>query len=411
MSRAPDLRDHLATVPGGPATPGIARLVAAGSETALERFDDPTLLLEGKVNVIALDAVVQRFGTRWPMRRDQVYDHVERTLQRQLGVFGYYARISETDFLIAQPDLSRFAGQACCLRYLREILGHFLGAAHLADDGVHEVTRISPDGIEARKVNARQVEDAEELEISARRGSDAAKRRSIDEWSPFVAADGRSIRVSCALEPVYELKNYSRIGFRLARRVLLTETEEPLGPTEIANLARVDIVRIDMATIVRGLERLSAQSGGERQPSVIVPVSYTSLSSQRGRAEIVGAFKDARALVKRGVICELCDIEGVPQGALLSAVSLIRPFSLFMVGRLSNATPSLIASLRESGLQALAFECSSSLDQAEFEAWAKNTIAAARRVVRSILIYGADSAGTAALAGLLGATHASVRSL
>lgn len=411
MDTALDTQRRSASAPGGASAPNVARMAAAGLETSLERFNDPVLLAEGKVNVIALDAVVQRFGTRWPMRRDQVYDHVDRTLQRQLGVGGYYARVSETDFLIAQPDLSRFAGQACCLRYLREILGHFLGEAHLANDGVHEVTRVSADGVEARKVNARQVEEAEELEISERRSANDGARRSLDQWSPFTASDGRSIRVSCVLEPVYELKNYSRIGFRLARRVLLTETEEALAPADIANLARVDIIRIDMATIVRGLERLASQNGGERQPSVIIPVSYTSLSSQRGRAEIVGAFKDARALVKRGVICELCDIEGVPQGALLSAVSLIRPFSLFIVGRLGSGAPPSVAALKGAGLQAIAFECPPHQDEAEFEDWATQRINAAKRVVRSVLLYGANSAGTAGVAALLGATHASVRSL
>jgi hypothetical protein len=393
-------------------------MVGAGVASALERFDDPDLLEEGKVNIISLDAVVDRFGSRWLHRRDQVYDHVERTLQRQIGLHGYSARISETDFLVAQPDLSRFAAQAGCLRCLREILGHFLGEAHLADHGVHEVTKVAPGAVEARQVDARAVAAAAAIEPAAPTPAppappvapQPAPALSVDLWSPFVAAGGQAIRVSCALEPVYELKTYGRIGFRLVRRVLDARTGEPLAPAEIANLARSDIIRIDMATIARGLERLSQRGKAERQPSVIIPVSYSSLASQRGRAQIVGAFKNARALVERGVICEIGDIEGAPPAALLDAVSLIRPFSLFIIGKLANPTYQVVAGLKDAGLQGLAIERRSD-DERGFAEWAEEAVRAARTVVRSVLVWRAGAANEAAMAGVMGATHASVRAL
>ena len=39
-------------------------------------------------------------------------------------------------------------------------------------------------------------------------------------WSPFVASNGQHVRVSCTLEPVFEVKRHTRIGYRLRRRVL-----------------------------------------------------------------------------------------------------------------------------------------------------------------------------------------------
>ncbi|MET3528695.1 hypothetical protein [Phenylobacterium koreense] len=410
MDPGSGLHDLSAESTRAPEALPVERLVSAGLEATLERFDDPALLSEGKVSVISLEAVSQRFGAKWPVRRSQVYDHVARTLQRHLGVQGYYARVSETDYLIAQPALSRFAGQANCLRYLREILGHFLGEAHLADDGVHQVTRVTQKAVEARKVDARHVEEAERREIAASRPAASGQGRSVVQWSPFVAADGRSLHVSCALEPVYELKSYARIGMRLTRRVLSDETGETLTAAEVANLARADIIRIDIATIARGVERLSVQDGDSREQCLIVPISYTTLSSQRGRAEIVTVFKSARSRVKRGVICEIGDIEGVPHGALASTVSLIRPFALLVVGRIAaNAPSALIVQLKGVGLQGLAFECPGHQREAEFAEWATKSIGAAKHVARSVLIYGADSAGKAGLAGVLGASHASLR--
>lgn len=391
---------------------GATRHMDDGLGNALEQFNDPALLDEGKISIIALDAVVERFGARWATRRDQVYDHVERTLEKYLGLQGYFLRVSETDFLICQPHLGRFAGQASSVRYLREILSHFLGDARLADDCVHLVNKLTGEAVQATKVDARKVEIAEVREEQERKQAEAeaaaAAAGTLDRWSPFVAADGRTVRVSCSLEPVFELKGFGRIGFRMARRVLVVGTEEELSPAAINNLSTSDILKIDLATVGRGLDRLRAEAEGERQPSLIVPVSFTSLSSQKGRKEIYDVLKEASSLVKRGVIVEVCDIEGVPQGALLSVVALVRPHAIFVVGRLNVTPPVGIAALKGAGLQAVSFECPRHAGETEFMAWAKASIDAAKQLAKSVLVYRTASARDAGLAAIMGATHASV---
>src|SRR4051794_36436829 len=86
------------------------RLTSVDLAAAVGPFSDAGLLTEGKVNLIALDAIVERLGARWALRRDQIHDHVDRRIQRRLGAKGYHLRVSETDILICQPDLGRFAG-------------------------------------------------------------------------------------------------------------------------------------------------------------------------------------------------------------------------------------------------------------------------------------------------------------
>jgi hypothetical protein len=234
---------------------------------------------------------------------------------------------------------------------------------------------------------------------------------AVDRWTPFVASDGRRVRVSCVLEPVFELKNYGRIGNRIARRVLAMDTEEPLTIAQIQNLSRGDIERIDLATIARGLDRLRAESGDDRQLSLIIPVSFISLSHRHGRAALSDMFREARTLVRAGIICEVCDIEGVPQNALLSATSLIKPDCMFLIGRLAAAPDKALGNLRDAGLQAVSFEApQGSPEDAEFLAWAKTAIGAAKRAARSVMIYRINSPRLAGVAALLGATHASLRS-
>jgi hypothetical protein len=391
----------------------VNRLVASDHAAQLQQFNSE-LLLEGKVNLMSLEALAAGLGDRWQRHRPQVHERVEHMLRKELGAGDFFMRVSDTDFLICQPDMGRFSGQAAILRYLREIMHRFLGDSAEADACVHQVTKLAGGEIVAERIDARRAEREGALEQAARARAaqdDAPQGRTMDRWSPFVASDGREMRVSCTLEPVFELKTFGRIGFRLARRVLVVGSEEEVPAAMVRNLSRADILRIDLATIARGLDRIRSDGDEDRQPSLIVPVSYINLSHPQSRTEIVALLKEASALVKQGIICEMCDIEGVPHGAMFSAVSLIRPFALFIVGRLDTTPPlsATLAQLKGVGLQALSLLSPPNQSEADFTVWAKSTIDTAKRVTKSVLIYRVDSARTAGLAGLLGASHASVR--
>ena len=395
------------------APPAITRVVSAGVEDALKRFGDPSLLAAGKVNVISLEILEARFGARWELRRDQVYDFARRVLERGVGAGGFSTRVSTTDFFIVHPDLGRLAGQAACLRYLREILNHFLGEDQMAAAGVLQVTKITDGRIEAQRMDERAEVHAEGDEeeppppASATPG-EGTPAKTVDQWTPFVAADGRGLRVTASLEPVYEMKGFTRIGFRMIRRVIVIRTEEELSPQQVAMLSTADLLRVDLATVARGIDRLRGEPTGERQLSLVVPLSFTSLSSYKGRAEFVKQLKEAGSLVRLGVVCEISDVDDVPPGALLAATSLLRPFTLLLVGRLTSTEPAAVVRLEGCGLQALSFECPPGLSGAELVRWGTVTIRAAKRVAKSVMIYRAGSPRDAATLGSLGASHVSM---
>ena len=392
---------------------GVARFAGADAELALERIQASPMLAEGKVCLLGLDAVRDRLGARWPGRREMVHQYIQGALRRQLGPHGFFVRISETDFLVAQPGVGRLEGQAYCLNCLREVLTYFLGEALISDLVVCEVTTVVGDQIGARKLDSVAVEtEARKVQFEARQQPGAAPPRysliSQDRWTPFVAHDGRRLRASCQLEPVFQLKTYGRIGYRLTRRVLVLPGETPLSQAEQRQLTGADIERIDFATLARGMNRLEQEAGGELQPSLILPVSFGTLSSHRGRAMLVEFFRAAQLSVQRGLICEVCDIEGVPPSTLLAATSLMRPFCLFIVGRLAAAPPAPLVALKDAGLQGLSIECPGDLVSDEaFSAFAKAVTTAARPVGKSVLFYGVAGPRQVAMASLYGATHAS----
>ncbi len=395
---------------------GATRLVSDAATVAVERFSDPAFLASGKVNVISLETIQQRFGDRWPSRKSQVFTFVERLLARSLGRRGVFVRASDMDYLVVHSELGRLASQAACLCYLREILSNFVGDDQDAPIGIRQVTQITHGRLQTCEIDAVEAEaslsagahDGDPAQATAFSEESDLAPRAVNQWTPFVAIDGRRLRVSATLEPVYELKGFTRIGFRMIRRVITIATAEELSAPQVTALSAGDILRADLATITRGIDRLRLEAQGERQLSLVVPVSFTSLSSQRGRTELIAPLKEAGSLVRLGVICEILDIEGVPPGALQAATALVRPFSLLVAGRLNGGSLGAMERLRGAGLQALSFECPQNLGEAEFLSWATATIAAAKRVAKSVVVYRVASSERAAALASLGATHVSL---
>ena len=426
-----------------PASPPVLKLDPADLAEVLDRLGDPSALSAGLVNVIGLEGVAERFGSRWSVRSELVHQHVERMLHRHLGDDVVFQRIGEAHYVVVQSGCTRLQAQALCLRCMREILHHFVGEVRLRDLRLHEVTRVSNNEIVGHKVEfaAGAGDEPETGESRSFVGSDglgedrlgpairfaaspedAAGSRSfaprrpalpaapsllpVSQWTPFVASNGRTVKVSCSLEPVIKLSNSERIGFRLARQVL--GAQGPFGVHELRNLSRADIARVDCATIARGLERLHAQMGGDKSPTLIVPVSFATLSNQRTRETLVSLLQQAKEEVRLGLVCEICELDGVPPSALLTAVSLIRPFCVRVIAFAVDPSPAALRSLKGMGLAGVSIESPPNLGDAEFLGWARDAARAVRPVAGALVIYRVQPMQRGALAALAGASHISL---
>jgi hypothetical protein len=313
---------------------------------------------------------------------------------------------------VAQPDTAPLVGQAATFRALRATLEFFLGEAVNADIVVHQIAAITDGAIEGHRLDVAAVEEqVRALEGSRSPASDSLSVMSLERWTPFVTNDGRRVRVSCTLEPLVHLKTYSRIGHRVRRQVLRLPWETPLSPKEQSLLSAGDIEKVDMATLLRGLDRLGADVGAQKQPSLALPVSYISLASTRSRGLIVQVFEQARTRVQTGLLCEVCDIEGVPPGALLAATSLIRPFCLFVIGRLNEMPTRPLKALKDAGFQGLSFDWPGSIvGEAQFIGEMRSLASLTKPVAKTLFVYQLPTARHAAIAAQLGATHATMKS-
>jgi len=386
------------------------RLLSGGAEQALSLVADSAALEEGKVALVSLAGVRTRLGARWAPRRQLAQEHLERSIARQVGANGFFLRLSETDYLVAQPETPPLVGQVACFNALRATLDFFLGEALIADIVVHKVNAITAGAIEGCRIDVAAVEAAVmDQDVIPAGPSHRASSSRLERWSPFVANDGRRVRVSCTLEPLINLKTFARIGYRVRRSVLQLPDDAPLSSRDQSLLSRSDVEKVDMATLQRGLYRLSEDSGVSKQPSLVLPVSYTSLTNTRSREQIFDVFEQARSKVQAGLLCEVCDIEGVPPSALLAATSLIRPFCLFVIGKLNEMPTRSLAALKDTGLHAFSYDWPrSAAGEAEFIGDMRSLVAITKSVAKILIIYQLASPRRAAIAAQLGATHATL---
>lgn len=378
------------------------RVLNAAAQDVLQGFQDMDLLAGGQINLISLDALVEGLGGRWSLQVRQVEKFVERFLFAELAG-APFLMVSATDVMISLPHESREAALVRCLRCLRQILQRFLTTSAPALDGVYQVTSIRSGRVEARRVDPGELARLE-------RSADVERDRARDlarATETFVASHGKRVTVACELHPLLNVQTGGVIGRRLAHRVTSGRDNAPVTVPQLAAFAGVDRQRVDWAAVIHGLDQLRAHT--ETPPCLIVSISYASLSSERGRTGMVDLLKQARAYAGHGVICELSGVEGAPHAQLQEALALIRPLSLFIVGRIESPAVAVWSQLKAVGLRGVAQDCPAFEGRAEFLGWASTAIARARRVAAAALLYDVPAMDLVPLAAKAGATHVTIR--
>jgi len=386
-----------------PSAEGVTRVLKPDALDELKRFQNPALVEGGHVTLISLDAIAEAYGSRWELQSGRVEKFVQRHLARQLQEDEPFLQVSRTDILIARPGTERSAAQVAGLRDLRQVLHHFLGSSARALDGVYEVIAVLGDRVEARPVDRAALAAQEQAaDLERERAQDLV--RATDT---FMASHGRNVRISCDLQPLVNLQKDAVIGLRLAQRVISGADQAELPPAAVAGFAGVDRQRVDWATVVHGLSQLRER--GEKAPTLVLSMSYASLSSQRGRSDMLDLLKQARDCAAHGVICEVSGIEGAPHAQLLEAIAIIRPLSLFVVGKIDKPTQVVWSHLKGVGLRGFGFDCPPAEGRAEFLGWANATIARARGVAATVLLYRLPSRDLVGPLAEAGATHATLK--
>ncbi|MDP1736454.1 MAG: hypothetical protein Q8L23_03330 [Caulobacter sp.] len=394
--------------------PPAERLNAADVAAMLDRFGGHDLMARGAVNIISLAAIREVAGDRWPRKRPDVWAYMERKLAEHLTYQDMAQRVGETDYLIAMTSEDGVAAQAVALKVLEEVLMHFLGAAEPRDMAVRAVTDLKDGEVSCAPLDpvfilqARARAEAEPPTPAVRPVVDPFELRKRNPFS-FHAAAGTPLRVDFAVEDVQSLKH----GVTAALRIEPTVTEVLTGRTVPARafgkLSDIDLLTIDQATLEFAALFLP-RVDGQGQPALIVPVSFRTMSTSKGRQLLINCSGAAPGRVKASVMLELVDIDrGAPLSRLIEVLGLLKSVCRGVFARVQPGKDAM-ASLKGVRLGGM------TLDAADLPG-PDSRIAVqilefgrqARGLAPALAVQGLSNDGFFAVAETAGLTHASVR--
>lgn len=357
----------------------------------LHRLAGTDLIARGSVNVISVRAIRAWAGDWWAQKRGDVWTYVERKLTEHLDRNDMRARISDSEFLIAMNSDQGLAAQATSVRILEDVLTHLLGSVDLNDIGISSVI-----GLENGEAVCRRIDAATVLAARARRDSQRSPvRRAVEAGDEarrtpvaFTTAAGAALRVDFTLEHVVSLRRNVATAIRIEPVVTHLGTGRQASSRAVSRLPDRDIAFIDEATLkYAALFARGAQ--GHNVPDLILPASFRTLGTQRGRDMLTGTPGLSLALLRGGVMIELVDItRGTPSGRLIEVVGLLKALTRGVIARVPPEKDAL-RGLKDARLSGLTLDASDLVGPAE-------------RVATDIMNFGRDAKGVAPMTTLQG---------
>lgn len=305
------------------AAPVPVQLDLSAVADAVGRLNDAGLVAAGGVTVMNLASVRRALSDRWEAKRQQVFDHVERTLVRELGPATLVVRAGEEDFLVAQPGVERLAALGRALQALRDILTFFLGEVRPGDMNLRQVDAIQGSSVVCRDLPPTFA--AGDLDVgpveaprppAAKPAADHLKAVKV-----FAALDGAALRVICAHDHLILLKNNSLAGIRLRPAVSDISGATP-QPVRLATLDWRDAERVDEAVLERARDVTRTYSA----PLFVVPAAFSTLSSLRGRRLVIEGLAELADSGRRRIALEIRDLHGVPPSRLSEVIAQVKPW-------------------------------------------------------------------------------------
>lgn len=357
----------------------------------LHRLAGSELIARGSVNVISVQAIRAWAGDWWSQKRGDVWTYVERKLAEHLDRNDMRARISDSEFLIAMNSDQGLAAQATSVRILEDVLTHLLGSVDMSDLGISAVI-----GLNGGEAICRRIDAATVLAARSRRDSKRSPvRRAVEDGDEsrrtpvaFTTAGGAALRVDFTLEHVISLRRNVTTAIRIEPVVTHLASGRQANARAITRLPDRDIAFIDEATL-KYAAVFARGAQGHNVPDLILPASFRTLGTQRGRDMLTGTPGLSLALLRGGVMIELVDItRGTPSGRLLEVVGLLKALTRGVIARVPPEKDAL-RGLKEARLNGLTLDASDLAGPAE-------------RIAADIMNFGRDVKGVAPMTTLQG---------
>jgi hypothetical protein len=229
-----------------------------------------------------------------------------------------------------------------------------------------------------------------------------------DAFATIVTPDNQVLRLDLAVEDLVHLRHNAVAARRVEPIVRHVKSGATIPARAFARLSDENVETIDRATCDFAAT-LVGPDGASALP-VILPISFRTVSSRRGRANLASATGGSAEALKKRVIVELIDIDrGTPAGRLTEVAGLLNAICRGVVARLQPGRDVTLP-VRDARLAGLTLDGSDFTGSDVDAAGAILELGEQIRGLAPLLIaQGLSSDGYFAVAEVAGFSHGSLR--
>ena len=127
-------------------------------------------------------------------------------------------------------------------------------------------------------------------------------------------------------------------------RVLFEGEEERLAEPGMARLSNYDLEQIDVNLLKTGLPDITQLHGDERSPVLFAPVAFATLTSPRGRREVLGLIAETQTRLNVRIVLEITHLDpGLPPSRLVEVLTQLRPVCRTVFARVKPERRAIMA--------------------------------------------------------------------
>jgi hypothetical protein len=374
-------------------------------------------LASGRVHILSLRAIREALTKRWSERRTLVWEMAEAQIRRRIGPGDLTARLNDDSFLIVTPELDPASAQVLVMRILRDITAHFLGELETSQITIMVAQGYKDEQLDCRPLTPAEIDRAlatEKNEVASEKGGGGLLAKAplapvADGAGELTTLQGRRLRFSVSVAPTIDLGEFAIAGHRIEPKISFEDSNQVLSPSARRALLPHDIQEVDLAVLRRGLARLSDGHSNCERPSLILSISFLTLSNTRSRTRLLAEAAKARDAMAKAAILEISDFDdGAPLGRLKEAAALIRPFCRAVFARVGTGG-GFVGAARGLGFSGLVVESPLARASDEDQSMWLLTMSTALRDFRGATIAAnLSTTGLLPMAAAAGFSHATV---
>ncbi|HUH86222.1 MAG TPA: hypothetical protein VLX85_16560 [Stellaceae bacterium] len=338
-------------------------------------------LLAGRVNVIGLKKVKERFGAEWDrfaVRADRI---ARNTIERHLTAGDIYTSTLGFAYIMVFAQLSPDQAKVKCRligdEIAKSLLGEGDGALIEVKTAVAQIDgKIAFQDVLLKEVLATSLGDDKDLELV----DEPAPRRPVQapdgQWEPIPApARKQNVRGAQAdllddlrfvYRPMWDQSRSVVSAYYCVAQVPLADVGDARGDAETMTGDGGERPRLDVLTQQRVIADLDDLARASRKLFIVLPVHFETLSAMARRREYLRVLREqTNAEMRKLLVVEVVGVpQGVPQTRLTDLVGPLKPLCRSVVLRLPLESADF-SNIKGSGAEAIGADVAGRAD-AEF---------------------------------------------